>query len=43
MVNTVYAGASAEAVETEVTKPIEEAINQISGCRKPDKQYCRVK
>lgn len=33
VVQTVYPGASAEAVETEVTKKIEEAINQISGVR----------
>ncbi|MFZ5981634.1 MAG: efflux RND transporter permease subunit [Candidatus Zixiibacteriota bacterium] len=33
MVQTVYPGASAETVETEVTKNIEEAINQISGVR----------
>jgi len=33
MVQTVYPGASAETVETEVTKNVEEAINQISGVR----------
>ena len=33
VVQTVYPGASAEAVETEVTRKIEEAINQINGVR----------
>ncbi len=33
VVQTFYPGAAAEAVETEVTKKIEEAINQISGVR----------
>ena len=33
VVQTIYPGASAEAVETEVTKRIEEATNQISGVR----------
>jgi len=33
VVQTVYSGASAEAVETEVTKRIEEVTNQISGVR----------
>lgn len=33
VVQTIYPGASAEAVETEVTKKIEEVINQINGVR----------
>ena len=33
VVQTVYPGASAETIETEVTKEIEEAVNQISGIR----------
>ncbi|UCD63564.1 MAG: efflux RND transporter permease subunit [Candidatus Zixiibacteriota bacterium] len=33
IVQTVYPGASAESVETDVTKNIEEVINQISGVR----------
>jgi len=33
VVQTVYPGASAETVETEVTKKIEEVINQLSGVR----------
>ncbi|RKX25727.1 MAG: AcrB/AcrD/AcrF family protein [Candidatus Zixiibacteriota bacterium] len=33
VVQTVYPGASAETIETEVTREIEEAINQISGVR----------
>ncbi|MDD3732930.1 MAG: efflux RND transporter permease subunit, partial [candidate division Zixibacteria bacterium] len=33
VVQTVYPGASAETVETEVTKKIEEVISQISGVR----------
>ncbi|MEW6413370.1 MAG: efflux RND transporter permease subunit [Candidatus Zixiibacteriota bacterium] len=33
IVNTVYPGASAEAVETDVTETIEEAVNTISGVR----------
>jgi len=33
VVQTVYPGASAEAVETEVTEYVEEAVNQISGVR----------
>jgi hydrophobe/amphiphile efflux-1 (HAE1) family protein len=33
VVQTVYPGASAETIETDVTKKIEEAVNQISGIR----------
>jgi len=33
VVQTIYPGASAEAVETEVTEKIEEAVNQINGVR----------
>jgi HAE1 family hydrophobic/amphiphilic exporter-1 len=33
VVSTVYPGAAAEAVESEVTEKIEEAVNQISGIR----------
>lgn len=33
VVQTVYPGASAETIETEVTREIEEAVNQISGVR----------
>ncbi len=33
VVQTVYPGASAEAVETEVTEKLEEAVNQINGVR----------
>ena len=33
VVQTVYPGASAETIETDVTKEIEEAVNQISGIR----------
>jgi len=33
VVQTVYPGASAETIETDVTKKVEEAINQISGIR----------
>jgi len=33
VVQTVYPGASAETIETEITKEIEEAVNQISGIR----------
>jgi HAE1 family hydrophobic/amphiphilic exporter-1 len=33
VVTTEYPGASAETVETEITKEIEEAVNQISGIR----------
>ena len=33
VVSTVYPGASAESVETEVSKKIEEAVNEISGVR----------
>jgi HAE1 family hydrophobic/amphiphilic exporter-1 len=33
VVTTVYKGASAESVETQVTKKIEDVINQISGVR----------
>ncbi len=33
VVQTVYPGASAESMETDVTKKIEDAVNQISGVR----------
>jgi HAE1 family hydrophobic/amphiphilic exporter-1 len=33
VVQTVYPGASAETIETEVTREVEEAVNQISGIR----------
>jgi HAE1 family hydrophobic/amphiphilic exporter-1 len=33
VVQTIYPGASAETIETDVTKKIEEAVNQISGIR----------
>ncbi|MEW5795420.1 MAG: efflux RND transporter permease subunit [Candidatus Zixiibacteriota bacterium] len=33
VVQTVYPGASAETIETDVTKKVEEAVNQISGIR----------
>ncbi len=33
VVQTVYPGASAETIETDVTRKIEEAINQVSGIR----------
>jgi len=33
VVQTVYPGASAETIETEITREIEEAVNQISGIR----------
>jgi hydrophobe/amphiphile efflux-1 (HAE1) family protein len=33
VVQTVYPGASAESIETDVTKKIEEAVNQVSGIR----------
>ncbi len=33
VVQTIYPGASAEAVETEVTEKLEEAVNQINGVR----------
>ncbi len=33
VVQTVYPGASAETIETEVTEKVEEAVNQISGIR----------
>lgn len=33
MVQTIYPGASAESVETEITKNIEEVINEISGVK----------
>ncbi|MBU0984802.1 MAG: efflux RND transporter permease subunit [candidate division Zixibacteria bacterium] len=33
VVQTVYPGASAETIETDVTREIEEAVNQISGIR----------
>ncbi|RME28337.1 MAG: efflux RND transporter permease subunit, partial [Candidatus Zixiibacteriota bacterium] len=33
VVQTVYKGASAEAVETDVTKKIEDAVNEISGVK----------
>jgi HAE1 family hydrophobic/amphiphilic exporter-1 len=33
VVQTVYPGASAESIETDVTREIEEAVNQISGIR----------
>lgn len=33
VVQTVYPGASAETIETDVTRKIEEAVNQISGIR----------
>jgi len=33
VVQTVYPGASAQAVETEVTEKIEEAVNQVNGVR----------
>ncbi|MCP4684398.1 MAG: efflux RND transporter permease subunit [bacterium] len=33
VVQTVYPGASAETIETEITKKVEEAVNQISGIR----------
>ena len=32
-IQTIYPGASAEAVETEVTKKIEDAVNEVSGIR----------
>jgi hydrophobe/amphiphile efflux-1 (HAE1) family protein len=33
VVQTIYPGASAETIETDVTKKIEEAVNQIAGIR----------
>jgi HAE1 family hydrophobic/amphiphilic exporter-1 len=33
IVQTVYPGASAESIETDVTKPIEDEVNQIAGIR----------
>ena len=33
VVQTVYPGASAETIESDVTRKIEEAVNQISGVR----------
>jgi HAE1 family hydrophobic/amphiphilic exporter-1 len=33
VVQTIYSGASAESMETDVTKRIEDAVNQISGVR----------
>ena len=42
VVNTSYPGATPESVESEVTRPIEDAVNTISGVRSDSSKIQRL-